>query len=77
VAATTGQAGTAAGTYLSPMPALPAAPAQLAPSAAALNGLTSAVMTPTTGEPQFILLGRTTMAKKHSKCFYVLIFVVF
>jgi CUG-BP- and ETR3-like factor len=48
VAATTGQAGTAAGTYLSPMPAIPAPPTQIAPSAAALNGLTSAVMTPTT-----------------------------
>jgi len=31
------------------MPAIPAPPTQIAPSAAALNGLTSAVMTPTSG----------------------------
>ena len=48
VAATTGQAGQA-GQYLSAMPTMPPTQAQIAPSAAALNGLTSAVMTPTSG----------------------------
>jgi len=35
------------------MPAIQAPQAQIAPSAAALNGLTSAVMTPTTGKAAF------------------------
>jgi hypothetical protein len=49
VAASTGQAGNGGGTYLSQMPTIPTGQAQIAPSAAALNGLTSAVMTPTSG----------------------------
>ena len=55
MAATAGQAGTAAGTYLSPMSGIPAPPTQIAPSAAALNGLTSAVMTPTSGNTTSLL----------------------
>ena len=56
VAATAGQqAGQAGGTYLSAMPSMPPTQAQIAPSAAALNGLTSSVMTPTSGTlPTFI-----------------------
>ena len=45
VAATTGQA--AGAPYLSPITGLPAA--QLAPTAAQLNGLANAVCTPTSG----------------------------